>query len=128
MRFAIILAAVLVTLAPTSGSVQGDANAGMIAFGNQFYNRCVAAESPRNGVDDTTLFFCLGYMEGLTHGVMAAEIPQTSKTFCLPSPEVTNQQLVRIVRKYIADHPEKTHEVTAILAVEALRKAFPCGN
>src|SRR5208282_4402176 len=34
----------------------------------------------------------------------------------------------RIIRKYIADHSEKAHEVTAILAVDALREAFPCKN
>jgi hypothetical protein len=101
----------------------------MVGFGNQFYDKCASVESlsKENTEQETlTAMFCLGYVEGLTHGIIAADIQRRSQTFCLPSTELTNQQLVRIVRKYIAEHPEKAHEVTAILAVEALRKAFPC--
>jgi hypothetical protein len=102
-----------------------------IGFGNNFYDNCALAETILTGNiqrEKMVAMFCLGYAEGLTHGIMAADLRRVSQTFCMPSPDVTNSQVVRIIRKYIADHPEEAHEVTSVLAVEALRKAFPCKN
>ena|ERR1700730_4592909 len=102
----------------------------LVGFGNSFYDNCASVETftATEGRNlDLQGMFCLGFAEGLTMGVMAADIQRASKTFCEPD-NVTNLQVVRIIRKYIADHPDKAHEPTAVLAVEALRKAFPCKN
>lgn len=104
----------------------------VVGFGNSFYDHCASAETlldKGNSSDAETLhgMFCLGFAEGLTMGIMAADGAHGQHTFCEPD-NVTNLQIVRIVRKYIADHPEKAHEVTAVLAVEALSRAFPCGK
>ena len=102
----------------------------LVGFGNNFYDNRASLETftateGRNV--DLQGMFCLGFAEGLTMGVMATDIQRASKTFCEPD-NVTNLQVVRIITKYIADHPDKAHEPTAVLAVEALRKAFPGKN
>jgi hypothetical protein len=34
--------------------------------------------------------------------------------------------MINIIRKFIADNPEKEHLPTVALAIAALAKAFPC--
>ncbi len=105
---------------------------GMVGFANQFYDNCAVVERLHDStinseqVELMKTMFCLGYVEGLAFGIAAADSRRNDFTFCLPSIQVTNEQIVRIIRKYIADHPANAHELTAILAVAALREAFPC--
>ena len=44
---------------------------------------------------------------------------------CRPE-NVTNFQVIRVVVKYIDDRPERQHENFKVLAIEALRAAWPC--
>jgi hypothetical protein len=129
MRIAITLLVLFLTSPPFYCVQEQNTEKFGIGFGNQFYDNCAATETLRyggTGVQNVEAMFCLGYAEGLIHGIMAADIMRgVGLTFCAPL-EVTNLQAVRVIRKYIADHPERAHEVTSILAVEALRKAFPC--
>jgi hypothetical protein len=39
---------------------------------------------------------------------------------------VTTLQIVRIIKKYLADYPEKAHRPTRYTASIALARAFPC--
>lgn|SRR5208282_2800033 len=68
--------------------------------GNQFYDNCAPAAVPfterQTVIEKDNALFCLGYVEGLTHGIMAADIKWGRNTFCYPSAEVTNVQVVRI--------------------------------
>jgi hypothetical protein len=71
--------------------------------------------------------YCLGYVAGLTQGARSAEeIHSVNWVFCLP-PGVTNIQKVRVIRKYISNHPEDAHNPAEGLALQALHEAFPCG-
>ena len=45
--------------------------------------------------------------------------------FCVPS-EVDNRQVLDIVQRYLASHPEIRHESARTLIHKALREAFPC--
>ena len=47
--------------------------------------------------------------------------------FCPPD-GTTNGQAVRIVVKYLRDHPEELHKHDSVLAFTALKAAFPCAN
>ena len=60
---------------------------------------------------------CGGLIEGLSY---AAPI-------CKPN-YVTNDQMVRVVVKYIDDRPARMHEDFMLLALEALRAAWPGKN
>jgi hypothetical protein len=44
---------------------------------------------------------------------------------CMPR-EVTTIQIVRVMKKYIADNPDKAHRATRFIASVALARAFPC--
>ena len=59
--------------------------------------------------------FCRGMIEGVS---------RASSRVCLD--DVTYAQEVRIVVKYLQDHPEEIHERNAILVDKALSRAFPC--
>ncbi len=97
--------------------------------GNDFYSTCGSIERGSEGnVSPSDAFkgtYCSGYVLGLIHGIT---VGNTSKEMlsCVPSPQLSNLQAIRVVRKYIADHPETAHEYTAVLAVQAFSKAFPC--
>jgi hypothetical protein len=47
------------------------------------------------------------------------------KPFCIPE-GAENGQMIRIVLRYIRNHPEEAHEHTPFLITEALRETWPC--
>jgi hypothetical protein len=72
--------------------------------------------------------FVNGFAEGVTFGTAYAADKAGKKVpglFCRPV-EVENGQIIRILLKYIRDHPEEAHEKTEWLLVAALRTALPC--
>jgi Rap1a immunity proteins len=63
---------------------------------------------------------------GVDDGVrMTYDIQDQPQPYCLPD-EVTTGQTVRILIKFIKDHPEKAHSQTRVLVIESLTDAFPC--
>ena len=77
---------------------------------------------------------CMGFVSGFMTGVEAETGLVTSKIgrktpemFCRPD-NVEHGQVVRIVLKYIRNHPEEAHRVTELIMVSALGEAFPCKN
>ena len=75
--------------------------------------------------------YCLGYVAGLTQGVASSELIHDDKPsqriLCLPE-AVTNIQRVRVIRKYISNHPEEAHNPAQGPALWALHEAFPCNK
>jgi hypothetical protein len=61
--------------------------------------------------------YCLGFIEGLVYG--------GGKAICVPS-GVTTGQAFKVVIAYIEVRPARMHEPFRILALEALRSAWPC--
>jgi hypothetical protein len=61
-----------------------------------------------------------GYCRGLTRGIGAA-----SPFVCLPG-EVAGEQEVRVVTKYLEDHPKELQLSGTRLTERALSEAFPC--
>jgi hypothetical protein len=103
-------------------------NGELIGTGKSFYSNCESVETFKEGQEKTAQVkaaYCLGFVEGLRLGIMATESSTWNKAFCQPE-DITNLQTVRIVRKFIADNPQRAQEPAARLAVEALHKAFPC--
>lgn len=60
--------------------------------------------------------FCVGLVEGIAYA---------SSTVCVPK-GVTIGQEVRVVAKYLNDHPEQLNHDERILTDAALSNAFPC--
>ena len=67
--------------------------------------------------------FSTGYCGGLAVGVARA-LQYTGK-ICTPD-TATQGQAIRVIVKYLEDHPERLHEDGPIMASEALINAWPC--
>ena len=72
---------------------------------------------------------CLGWVEGFADGFLVHDellgVPRRDRLACVPH-GVTTIQTVRVIKKYLADNPEKAHRATRYIASLALAGAFPC--
>jgi len=72
---------------------------------------------------------CLGWVEGFADGFLVHDellgVPRRDRLACVPH-GVTTIQIVRVIKKYLADNPEKAHRATRYIASLALAGAFPC--
>jgi len=64
------------------------------------------------------------FLQGLCMGMIMG-LATTDDKICAPS-AVTNKQLVLVVVQYVDNQPARHHEKFWKLALEALRKAWPC--
>jgi hypothetical protein len=88
-------------------------SANAVVSGCRFYAGPTTSQNPR--YDPFGQGYCIGLLEGLDYeGVQ-----------CRP-PEVTLGQLVRVVVQYIDGRPARLHEDFRILAIEAMKTAWPC--
>ena len=74
------------------------------------------------------LYYVNGFVTGINYGTGFAEEKTKQKVptpFCDPK-GVETGQLLRIVLKYISNHPENAHLPTARLIMLALGEAYPC--
>jgi hypothetical protein len=70
---------------------------------------------------------CAGYVMGIVDGLMYAQIADPDRTaVCIPKTGYTIGQGVRVLTKYLEDHPEKLNLGISLIALDAYRKAFPC--
>jgi hypothetical protein len=46
--------------------------------------------------------------------------------YICPPDQIHPIQIIRVVHKYLKDHPEDLHEYRGILVFRALKQAFPC--
>jgi hypothetical protein len=67
--------------------------------------------------------FCAGVVQGIA--VMALNAPEAGRC-AKPPHDVSRQQLVRVVVRYIEARPQRMHEFFPSLVLEALREAWPC--
>ncbi len=103
--------------------------------GNAFLRLCSAIDADKaTGGELADVIGCLGFVSGFMTGVeaetglvIAKMGNKTPKMFCRP-PNVEHGQVVRIVLKYIRNHPEESHQVMELIMVSALTEAFPCKN
>lgn len=72
---------------------------------------------------------CLGWVAGFADGFLVygelLSVPRRDRMACVP-PGVTAIQIVRVIKKYLADNPGKARRPTRYIASIALAGAFPC--
>jgi Ssp1 endopeptidase immunity protein Rap1a len=72
---------------------------------------------------------CLGWVGGFAEGFLVHDellsVPRRDRLACVPN-RVDAMQLVRVMKKYLADNPGKAHRATRYIASLALAGAFPC--
>ena len=64
-----------------------------------------------------------GYVMGATDGLTF--VPPSRRWICLPG-GVANEQVVRVVQKYLKENPETLHYLAQGQINNALVRAFPC--
>lgn len=72
---------------------------------------------------------CLGWVAGFAEGFLVHDellgVPRRDRLACVPNGE-SAVRIVRVMKKYLADHPEKARRATRYIASLALAGAFPC--
>jgi hypothetical protein len=99
--------------------------------GSKFLEICSDIDNQPNGDpirvhNDAT---CLGWVEGFVDGFTVHDellgVPERDRMVCMPR-GVTTVQVVRAIKKYIANNPDKAHRATRYVASLALARAFSC--
>ena len=99
--------------------------------GRDFLEVCSSVESEGN--KDAARMqrdaMCLSWVEGFADGFLVHEellnVPRKDRMVCVPG-GATTIQIVRVIKKYLADNPGKAHRPTRYIASLALAGAFPC--
>jgi len=118
----------------TSGGVRSKSAAeqpDISRSGSDFLEVCSGIDSERKGdpvrIHDAAT--CIGWVEGFRDGFTVHDellgVPQKDRMICMPR-EVTTVQIVREMKKYIVDNPDKAHRATRFIASLALARAFRC--
>ena len=102
--------------------------------GNKFLSQCNEAikyfDDEKANIDRVGFASCVSYLEGFNHSSNLHRqylVRQKSHPlYCLPKNGIVDAQSVRIVVKYLKDHPEKIHETKLSLVTKAFMEAFPC--
>ena len=98
--------------------------------GKEIYESCthaLAGLDKTGEYDDHRFGVCAGYIAGIVdfHTVATTVESLPSDMFCLPK-NISTAQVIRDVRQYLEDNPEKHHDLAAYLVLLALREAYPC--
>ena len=102
------------------------------ADGNELLKRCglfvsyVDSDKPDVSLSGE-MMLCAGFMEGITNmNLLYQQVLKSDAEFCLPEWGISSSYAARIVVKHLRDHPEELHRNEFVLAIWALRMAFPC--
>lgn len=94
--------------------------------GNELLGYCAESLKPEGDPTWNQLGsgLCIGYVGAITDVSTFSDNPLYRRV-CPPA-AVTTGQLVRVVYNWLEDHPERLHEASIFLVIEATRDAFPC--
>lgn len=129
-----LLIVVILVISFFGGTHRPAFGAGLRGDGNELLEACSLAlnEEAVRGLksnDDTAKAnFCIGFVDGFARSVGIYEAVNTHSgspnKICLP--EASLWQYVRVVHKFLQDHPEKLHRNEGVLVFDALKESFPC--
>lgn len=103
--------------------------------GNELLRDCNSVIKEENGATLSTTelvgaTYCNGYISGFLDSYSidsyAFEKATQRKLYCCLPPKAKIIQLVRVIVKYLEEHPAELHENVRMLMMAALNKAFPC--
>ena len=103
------------------------------ADGNFLLQNCLEAErllERKPSEIDVSAGYCIGMVQGVAQTMVFYDLAfktsgMDAPPTCWPQP-LKNQQLVRIVIKYLRDNPANLHAEPHILIMQSLRDAFKC--
>lgn len=104
------------------------------ASGNAFVRQCSVVEKEHDltkrdiALREVCAAYVSGFVEGVGFGISGARSnsgPATPYPFCGVE-QAEAGQIVKIVLRYIREHPETAHLPAYVLSGRALQQAFPC--
>lgn len=113
-----------VALVTVLSTIAAPASAGT---GSEMLKNCAEFLKENNQIDGYfSSGVCAGFVAGVTNtlGYVRNASPQTVHT-CIPD-GFTVGQGIRILQKYLTDHPKDLHRPATELALVAYREAYPC--
>ena len=134
MRLLSIFILVAVCFVCSSGSVGSRSAAeqpDISSSGSKFLEICSDIDNQPNGdlIRVHNLATCLGWVEGFRDGFSVHDellgVPEKDRMVCVPR-GITTIQIVRVMKKYIAENPDKAHRATRFIASVSLARAFSC--
>ncbi len=99
--------------------------------GRDFSEVCstIDSEGDRDAARVSRDATCLGWVAGFADGFLVYDellgVPRRDRLACMPR-GVSTIQIVRVIKKYFTDNPEKAHRATRYIASLALAGAFSC--
>lgn len=69
---------------------------------------------------------CLSYISGSFDMLRMMNDVLNLKAVCVPDDGLSNDQLIRVIVKWIESHPERMHETARSAVLSAMTEAFPC--
>lgn len=133
LRILIPLLVLMFFVAPTGNGSKPATDVPNINTSRGFLQMCASVDKKATDQSPFEMFqsgYCVGWMDGLANGIVVAEIRHNITENEIYCPPVGNSfgQMIHIVKKFIADHPEKEHLSTSLIAGLALNEAFPCSE
>jgi hypothetical protein len=118
-------------LTPSQDSQEGDTGNDLL-LDCTYALRLLDGDTQITPGQSRTAFHCEGYIAGLIDGYSLAEDMEkyrggsSHRLFCLPKEGLLGSQGVRIVVKWLREHPETLHQQRKVLVMLAFESAFPC--
>ena len=110
--------------------VSGDA---AMADGNLLLAQCQASlqilETTPKSPPDFNAGSCFGTVGAVMDTMTALyyDLPKEAKA-CFPESGIQYGQAVRIVTRYMSEHPASLHQSGAMLSIEAFKATYPCSK
>lgn len=70
---------------------------------------------------------CISYISGILDTLIFDNTVLKIRLFCIPK-DITSDQAIRVIVKYLEDHPEQLNDPAIILVLTAFKTYFPCNN
>lgn len=98
--------------------------------GNDLLASCQLGVGVLNGRDipkgkEVDAVQCAYYIEGFLDGLSVRDINSPHEMFCFPA-GVTTAQMIRVITKWLEDHPARLHEPAFGLTFLAVQDSFLC--
>ena len=75
--------------------------------------------------DGFNFAYCLGYTQGVTDGlVLGPSVRDVEAFFCLPG-SATAGQGMRVIKKYLSEHPDKLHQPAVVISGFSSHRGVP---
>jgi hypothetical protein len=126
----VVVTAAGLAVGQRTSSWKGDGNS-LLQFCSAYIQAADNGTIPSGGAIGAT--FCVGFLTGIQdYDEMLSQL-ETDRNggkgliqhACVPE-NATTDEVVRVVVKWLRDNPDELHYPASVLAIGALRKAYPC--